>query len=64
MQNIVFLRSNISAINDQEIHIKGARVHNLKNVEIRIPRDEMVVIRTKKVCGEPISVRQAVPGAH
>ncbi len=33
MQNIVFLRSNISAINDQEIHIQGARVHNLKNVE-------------------------------
>ncbi len=32
------------AINDQEIHIKGARVHNLKNVEIRIPRDEMIVI--------------------
>ncbi len=32
------------AINDQEIHIKGARVHNLKDVEIRIPRDKMVVI--------------------
>jgi len=31
-------------INDQEIHIKGARVHNLKNVEIRIPRDQMVVV--------------------
>ncbi len=30
--------------NDQEIHIKGARVHNLKNVELRIPRDQMVVI--------------------
>jgi excinuclease ABC subunit A len=29
---------------DQEIHIKGARVHNLKNVEIKIPRDQMVVI--------------------
>jgi excinuclease ABC subunit A len=29
---------------EQEIHIKGARVHNLKNVEIRIPRDKMVVI--------------------
>ncbi|MFO7669969.1 MAG: excinuclease ABC subunit UvrA [Bacteroidales bacterium] len=29
---------------DQEIHIKGARVHNLKNVEIRIPRDQMVVV--------------------
>ncbi len=26
------------------IHIKGARVHNLKNVEIKIPRDKMVVI--------------------
>jgi excinuclease ABC subunit A len=44
MQNIVFLRSKIPAINDQEIHIKGARVHNLKNVEIKIPRDAMVVI--------------------
>ncbi len=32
------------SINDQEIHIKGARVHNLKNVELRIPRDQMVVI--------------------
>jgi excinuclease ABC subunit A len=32
------------AIIDQEIHIKGARVHNLKNVEIRIPRDQMVVV--------------------
>ena len=30
--------------NEQEIHIKGARVHNLKNVELRIPRDQMVVI--------------------
>ena len=29
---------------EQEIHIKGARVHNLKNVEIRIPRGKMVVI--------------------
>ena len=32
------------AIKDQEIHIKGARVHNLKNVELKIPRDRMVVI--------------------
>ena len=31
-------------IYDQEIHIKGARVHNLKDVEIKIPRDQMVVI--------------------
>jgi excinuclease ABC subunit A len=26
------------------IHVKGAREHNLKNIEIRIPRDRMVVI--------------------
>ncbi len=26
------------------IHVKGAREHNLKNVEIRIPRDKLVVI--------------------
>lgn len=29
---------------DQVIHIKGARVHNLKNVELKIPRDRMVVV--------------------
>ena len=27
-----------------EIYIKGAREHNLKNIEIRIPRDELIVI--------------------
>ena len=26
------------------IHIKGARVHNLKNIDIKIPRDKLVVI--------------------
>ena len=26
------------------IHVKGAREHNLKNIEIRIPRDKLVVI--------------------
>ena len=26
------------------IHVKGAREHNLKNIEIQIPRDKMVVI--------------------
>jgi excinuclease ABC subunit A len=26
------------------IHVKGAREHNLKNVDVRIPRDKMVVI--------------------
>jgi excinuclease ABC subunit A len=33
------------AINTEEaIHIKGARVHNLKNIEVIIPRDKLVVI--------------------
>jgi excinuclease ABC subunit A len=27
-----------------EIYIKGARVHNLKNIDIAIPRDKMVVV--------------------
>ena len=38
------MRLIIPPIIDQEIHIKGARVHNLKNVELKIPRDRMVVI--------------------
>lgn len=29
---------------DNYIHIKGARVHNLKNVELKIPRNSLVVI--------------------
>lgn len=29
---------------DQEIFVKGARVHNLKNIDIKIPRDKLVVI--------------------
>jgi excinuclease ABC subunit A len=33
------------AINtDESIHIKGARVHNLKNIDVLIPRDKLVVI--------------------
>jgi len=29
---------------DQYIEIKGAKVHNLKNIDIKIPRDKLVVI--------------------
>lgn len=29
---------------DQEIFVKGARVHNLKNIDVTIPRDQMVVV--------------------
>lgn len=30
--------------NQENIHIKGARVHNLKNIEVIIPRNQLVVI--------------------
>lgn len=30
--------------NEKEIYIKGARVHNLKGVDISIPRDKLIVI--------------------
>jgi excinuclease ABC subunit A len=31
-------------LSDKFIEIKGARVHNLKNIDVRIPRDKMIVI--------------------
>ena len=30
--------------NDEFIEVKGARVHNLKNIDVNIPRDQLVVI--------------------
>jgi excinuclease ABC subunit A len=30
--------------NSDFIHIKGARLHNLKNIELRIPRNQLIVI--------------------
>ncbi len=34
----------IPAKEKQNIQIKGARVHNLKNIDIEIPRDKLIVI--------------------
>ncbi|MFC2090280.1 excinuclease ABC subunit UvrA [Bacteroidota bacterium] len=31
-------------MSDQEIYVKGARVHNLKDIDVVIPRDKLVVI--------------------
>ncbi|MDX8402348.1 MAG: excinuclease ABC subunit UvrA [Mariprofundaceae bacterium] len=31
-------------VNDQHIRVRGARVHNLKNISLDIPRDKLVVI--------------------
>ena len=28
----------------EKIHIEGARVHNLKNVDLEIPRHQLVVV--------------------
>lgn len=33
-----------NALAKNSIHIKGARVHNLKNIEVEIPHDQLVVI--------------------
>lgn len=33
----------ISQRNDDFIHVKGARVHNLKNISLKIPRNKLVV---------------------
>ena len=30
--------------NENVIHVQGAREHNLKNINVKIPRDELVVI--------------------
>ena len=29
---------------EKSIYIKGARVHNLKNIEVEIPHDKLVVV--------------------
>ena len=34
----------MSTTNNKKIVIKGARVHNLKNIDVEIPRDKMVVL--------------------
>jgi excinuclease ABC subunit A len=40
-----YIRTNIMPIMpESEIHIKGARVHNLKNIDLKIARDQLVVI--------------------
>ncbi|MDR1676523.1 MAG: excinuclease ABC subunit A, partial [Tannerella sp.] len=37
-------KETVTATRDACIHIKGARVNNLKNIDVDIPRDQLVVI--------------------
>lgn len=37
---------------DKSIRIYGAREHNLKNVDLEIPRDQLVVITGLSVSGK------------
>ena len=37
------------------IGVQGARVHNLKNVTLEIPRDSLVVVTGLSVAGVPLS---------
>ena len=38
------LNSRDSSLQAQAIHIRGARTHNLKNIDLDIPRNQLVVI--------------------
>ena len=45
------------------IYVKGARAHNLKNIDISIPRDKLVVItglsgsgKSSLAFGEPLTI--------
>ena len=42
MATVKSRQQGVSAAND--IYIKGARVHNLKNVDVKIPRNKLVVV--------------------
>ncbi len=37
-------KSSSSAVNSNNIFIKGARVHNLKNIDLEIPRNKLIVV--------------------
>jgi excinuclease ABC subunit A len=42
-QNLSFSAEEIASFNEQ-IHVKGARSNNLKNIEVRIPKNQLVVV--------------------
>ncbi|MEE2858500.1 MAG: excinuclease ABC subunit UvrA [Candidatus Neomarinimicrobiota bacterium] len=38
------MKKNINTHNENNIYVKGAREHNLQNIDVKIPRDKFVVI--------------------
>ena len=46
---------------EQFIKIKGARAHNLKNINVDIPRDKLVVVTGLSGSGKSIPVIGFVP---
>lgn len=46
IQFLLYLCRKFISLSNQDTHItiKGARVHNLKNIDVQIPRDKLVVI--------------------
>lgn len=43
-------------LKNQEIVVQGARANNLKNIDVTIPRDQLVVILVCRVQGNPLSL--------
>ncbi|WHZ17589.1 MAG: Excinuclease ABC subunit A [Nitrospira sp.] len=43
------------------IIIKGAREHNLKNLDVEIPRDKLVVMTGLRMVGGSVQIHEALP---
>ena len=44
------------------IRIKGAREHNLKGIDVDIPRDKLICRRSEKIYGITVFICKTVPG--
>ena len=42
--NVLFLEDEAKTMKRNNIVVRGAREHNLKNISVEIPRDQLVVI--------------------
>ena len=58
MARLQILGRKVEIVASDSIVIKGAREHNLKNVDVTIPRDKLVVITGLSGSGMPADARQ------